>query len=325
MAPKYLCLYHKECPDGFAAAWAVWKRAVQDGIEDQFEFAPAQYQMSNDAKFEGKHVILVDFSFKADEMRGVSSTAESVLVLDHHESAKNDLAHFIPDGLDPKDVFANWVSAVREGGGRQGRVLGVFDMKKSGARLAWEFFHPEKPVPQLIEYVEDRDLWKKELQHTEEINRWIMSFEHRFEEFSKAAAMLEDPKCLPAILTESTAIDRSFRRQMQKTVPEVQRTMTICGHTVPVANMPHFMASDAARHLSRGAPFVAIYFDGPTGRKFSLRVPEGDFDVQEIAVGFGGGGHKAAASFMAPHGWEGDGTNLEFENGFKGEQNGPSR
>jgi hypothetical protein len=34
-------------------------------------------------------------------------------------------------------------------------------MNKSGARLAWEFF-PDKPVPGLIRYVEDRDIWKWE-------------------------------------------------------------------------------------------------------------------------------------------------------------------
>ena len=30
-----------------------------------------------------------------------------------------------------------------------------FDMNKSGARLAWEFFFPDKEVPLLIRHIED--------------------------------------------------------------------------------------------------------------------------------------------------------------------------
>ena len=32
-------------------------------------------------------------------------------------------------------------------------------MGKSGARLAWEFFQPDAPIPDLVRFVEDRDLW----------------------------------------------------------------------------------------------------------------------------------------------------------------------
>jgi oligoribonuclease NrnB/cAMP/cGMP phosphodiesterase (DHH superfamily) len=61
------------------------------------------------------------------------------VVLDHHKSAAEKLT------------------------GYQCRCGVVhFDMNKSGARLAWEFFHPDKPVPGLIRYVEDRDIWKWE-------------------------------------------------------------------------------------------------------------------------------------------------------------------
>jgi hypothetical protein len=30
----------------------------------------------------------------------------------------------------------------------------------SGARLAWDFFWPDKQVPDLINFIEDRDLWR---------------------------------------------------------------------------------------------------------------------------------------------------------------------
>jgi uncharacterized protein len=41
-----------------------------------------------------------------------------------------------------------------------------FDMTKSGAMLSWEFFHPGKEPPKFIRYIQDRDLWKWELEYT---------------------------------------------------------------------------------------------------------------------------------------------------------------
>lgn len=38
-----------------------------------------------------------------------------------------------------------------------------FDMDKSGAALAWEFFFPGKEAPRLIKFVEDQDLWRWEV------------------------------------------------------------------------------------------------------------------------------------------------------------------
>jgi nanoRNase/pAp phosphatase (c-di-AMP/oligoRNAs hydrolase) len=68
-----------------------------------------------------------------------------------------------------------------------------------------------------------------------------------------------------------------------------------------------------AHDRPRAAPFAAAYFDHADGhRVFSLR-SRGDFDVGALArqvgvsLGFSGGGHKAAAGFRAPLGWEGEG------------------
>jgi oligoribonuclease NrnB/cAMP/cGMP phosphodiesterase (DHH superfamily) len=58
------------------------------------------------------------------------------VLLDHHKSAAEKLTGFAC---------------------RCGEVH--FDMNKSGARLAWEFFHPERALPAMVRYVEDRDIW----------------------------------------------------------------------------------------------------------------------------------------------------------------------
>lgn len=84
------------------------------------------------------------------------------------------------------------------------------------------------------------------------------------------------------------------------------RTMIIGGRKVPVCNMPPVWASDAANRLAEGNPFAATYVDGATARHFSLRSDAAGLDVSEVAQRYGGGGHKHAAGFKVPLGWEGD-------------------
>lgn len=77
---------------------------------------------------------------------------------------------------------------------------------------------------------------------------------------------------------------------------------------VPVANLPYTMSSDAGHLMTAGEPFAACYVDTPNGRTFSLRSTDEGVDVSAVAQSFGGGGHRNAAGFSAPIGWEGDAT-----------------
>lgn len=82
----------------------------------------------------------------------------------------------------------------------------------------------------------------------------------------------------------------------------------IGGNSVPVANIPYTLTSDAGNLMAQGEPFAACYWDTPSGRVFSLRSTDDGADVSAIAKGYGGGGHAHAAGFQMPIGWEGDGS-----------------
>jgi hypothetical protein len=43
-------------------------------------------------------------------------------------------------------------------------------MDRSGAVLSWNFFFPEKPLPRLLSYVQDQDLWRWEVPFSREFN-----------------------------------------------------------------------------------------------------------------------------------------------------------
>lgn len=281
---KPLCIYHANCQDGFTAAWVV--RRFFDGDVD---FHPGVHQ-EPPPDVTGRDVIIVDFSYKPPVLDEMSKIAKSILILDHHKSAAEDL-----EGIAPA---TSWDQSGEE---HQHQVRAVFDMERSGAGIAWDFFFPDKRRPDLLNHIEDRDLWRFSLQGTREICAALFSYPYDFAVWDKR--MTDSTLNLYA---EGSAIERKHWKDVEELVAVTKREMTIGGHAVPVANLPYTLASDAGNMMAKTAAFAATYTDTPNGRVFSLRSVEGGADVSYIAKRYGGGGHKHAAGFKVPIGWEGD-------------------
>lgn len=318
---KPLCIYHGNCADGFTAAWAVWKR-----FGDSFDYHAGVYQ-NPPPDVGGRHVVLVDFSYKREVMRAMrghggymNGKARSVLVLDHHKSAAEDLGTRegsfctqIADWTGPLTWERHLGNAAQdEMEGAVDSVYCLFDMDRSGAGIAWDFFHPDTPRPKLIDYVEDRDLWRCALPDSRAVNAWIFSHPYDFHDWDHVSGVVESD--FPVASIGGQAIERKHHKDVGELVAALRREMIIGGHWVPVANLPYTLTSDAG-HLMCAAyqspnlqgeivtpPFAACYWDTPEGRVFSLRSVEGGADVSEIAKQYGGGGHRNAAGFRLPHG-----------------------
>ena len=143
----------------------------------------------------------------------------------------------------------------------------------------------------------------------------MSSYPYDFGTWESFSVLLEDAKSYEAVVGQGEAIDRKHRKDVKELVWTTQWRMVIGGYTVPVANLPYTMASDGANLMAeQGYPFAAPYYDRHDGRVFSLRSRqcEVDIDVGHIAkkvgaaLGVSGGGHKHAAGFTAPIGWEGE-------------------
>ena len=260
-----LCIYHGNCADGFGAAWAV-RQAIPEA-----DFFAATYQ-APPPDVTGKRVVMVDFSYKRPVLLDMASKAESILILDHHKSAAEDLV----------DLPAN--------------VAAVFDMERSGAMMAWQHFFPEVPPPRLIEHIQDRDLWRFALPGTREIQANVFSYPYDFGVWD--SLMASDVELLRG---EGAAIERKHHKDIAELVKVTRRRMVIGGFDVPVANLPYTLSSDAGHLMAQGEPFAACYWDTPDGRVFSLRSSDAGQDVSAIAKTYGGGGHRNAAGFQVPH------------------------
>jgi oligoribonuclease NrnB/cAMP/cGMP phosphodiesterase (DHH superfamily) len=304
---KPICIYHGNCADGFGAAWVV-RRFFNNG---DIDFHAGVYQ-DQPPDVTNRPVILVDFSYKREVMIELARKAYGVLLIDHHKSAAEDLKaddNYIVDfgafqgRIDWMRFLQNCEQDVMENA-PYARVYSVFDMNKSGAGMAWDFFFPEEKRPALIDHIEDRDLWRFERPGTREIQAAVFSYPYEFDIWD---ALIRWP--VADLWNEGRAIERKHHKDVAELVKAFRREMCIGGHWVPVANLPYTLTSDAGHLMCEPyqspnlagewvtPPFAACYWDTPDGRVFSLRSRDDGMDVSEIAKQYGGGGHKNASGF----------------------------
>lgn len=256
-----MCIYHGNCADGFGAAWVV-RKALGD-----IEFHAGKYQ-ETPPDVTGKDVVMVDFSYKRPILLEMAEKANSILILDHHKTAAEDLVDL------------------------PGNVITKFDMTRSGAMLTWDHFFPDQVPPVLLLHIEDRDLWRFALQKTREIQANVFSYPYDFQIWDELMAAEA-----ATLATEGSAIERKHFKDIKELIDVTTRYMVIGGHRVRVANLPYTMSSDAGHELAKGMPFGACYWDTPDGRVFSLRSTDDGVDVSAIAKMYGGGGHRNASGF----------------------------
>ena len=263
---KRLCIYHGNCADGFGAAWVVRKHYGGD-----VEFFTGKHG-DEPPDVADRQVVIVDFSYKREVIMRMAEVAENILIIDHHKTAFDGLVD-LPDN-----------------------VSTVFNMNRSGAMLTWLVYFSSKTPPLLLEHIEDRDLWKFRLFGTREIQASLFSYPYDFEVWDD---LMET--CTEQLRREGEVLERKHFKDVNELLKITTRAMNIGGYRIEVANLPYTMSSDAGHILAAKNPFGACYYDTPTGREFSLRSTDEGVDVSEIALMYGGGGHRNAAGFKVSY------------------------
>ena len=280
--PDLIVAHGPDCLDGMGAVWALHQKwpdiPVVWGVYGQ--------RLETDPT--GLRVLIVDFSYPEEHLREIAAAAHSLTVLDHHASSEKAVKTLLNEAL----------------------ISGEHRQDRSGAVMAWEYAWGSPVAPKIIAHIQDRDLWKWEMPWTKEVTALLgANQDSDWEaEWSKIGRALESGRT-HEVYPLGEAIIRARDVDMAKILRTGCREMIIGGHRVPVCNAPFFWSSEIAHAMAseRGEGFAATYMDMPDGRKFSLRSADGEkWPVHEIAKEYGGGGHKAAAGFTVPIGWEGD-------------------
>jgi uncharacterized protein len=276
---KPLIIYHGGCRDGFCAAWVAKRYYAGRGVE--CDFFPAVYGQPA-PNCSGRCVYLLDFSYPLDVMKKIASEASEVYILDHHKTAEAILSG---------DTIGGAVRLVH------------FDMNQSGARLAYNYFFGTFPEPLasnwLVDYVEDRDLWRFALPESKKINAFISTIPLDFKEWDSASHLT-----LLEAVQRGKAVEAKVKNYVEEVKKNAFRTI-FEGYNVPVVNAPQVDISELVGELAAGEgidgkseSFAMGWFQRSDGMfQYSLR-SRGDFDVSELAKRYGGGGHKNAAGFQ---------------------------
>ncbi len=267
-----LVLYHgRNCSDGFAAALAAWLyfkgRATFLGLDHgdikAVDDLPA---------LQGRAVYVLDFAFSEPILRCMDDRAAKLVLLDHHLSAEQDLSNFEC---------------------RSGMVY--FDMKKSGARLAWEFFHPQTPVPDLIRFVEDRDIWVWQYPQSA---GFLSALDMEPFDFARWQAVAQfDAASLLAYIDRGQAMNEKFHHLAEQIAKGAQ-PVVFNGISGLMVNAPSKFQSLVGDMLSKKSGTFALMWTVDTIGivKCGLRSGAG-FDCIALAQSMGGGGHARACGF----------------------------
>ena len=276
---------HGSCPDGFVAAMIAKRRYPE--AEVIFLDHGANHT-ENLKKAEGKRVLMLDFSLRTRaENDALMSSCASFVILDHHKSAREVL---------------------------EGASYAVFDMKRSGAGLAWDYLFGKDSLdwhqgdyterPWYVDYVEDRDLWNWKLPMSRSICAYLGTLPFEFEAWSGLdnVAPLEIDRLGQGALAHINHYVREATKQTQ--------WGQLDGNFVGVLNVPYLNCSEVGNEIAKTAAMMGDGLCDKTGgysmtwfergdgiTQFSLR-SVGDFDVSAVAKKYGGGGHKNAAGFQ---------------------------
>lgn len=287
-----ICIYHFPCDDGFASAWIARKRWPDIGL------VPTNYGLPlPDVDICGKNILIADFSYKPDVLRDMSERALSIIILDHHKTAEEDLSGVSRLVGDASRVHLS----LTDEPGLRGRCRAKFDMDHSGAALTWRFCFPNEEMPRLIKHIEDRDLWRMSLPDTRKISLLLRSYPYDFRIWD--GLCLDDTHSIANMLADACSIERFYDQKLAEMLPTATLKSIGKWSGVPVAHAPYAFASDLAHELLKAhpdAPFAAVVVDAYGGRTYSLRSDDTRQDVSEVARSFGGGGHRNAAGFRVP-------------------------
>lgn len=282
-----LIIYHNNCPDGWCAAY-ICKNKYPNAKLMPLDHNPQPAVI--DALFDyatGKDIIMVDYSLRTREFNDrLNAVASSLRILDHHKSAQEVLA---------------------------GATYATFDMKRSGAGLAWDYlFGKDAPLgdnllggnvrPWWVNYTEDQDLWNFVLPDSRVINAYLMVQPRNMEtwDFLTHPIRMSDTKAKEM----GEGVRQYVEYYTRSVVAERQEGVLVFegrNYNTAVINIPYAGVSEAGAALVElGYDLGLAWFERGDGiTQFSLRSKKGsDVDVSAMAKAWKGGGHQSAAGFQ---------------------------
>lgn len=261
--------YHAGCPDGFSGAWVAQKKFSEqaDYLELRFD---EPINISN------KDVYFIDIVPKPEILKDVIAKNKSVIVIDHHKSNEPTLS-----------LLKSF----------------KFDITKSGAVLAWEYFFPDKPIPILLNYVQDVDIWTLKFPSSLDVASYIDLMNRDFATWDKLAADMDNLVIREEIIKNGALLNRYKYNEIEDMIKHDAQTVEFEGFIILAMNSPILGSLIGNALVKEHPPIGIVWSESRHEVHVSLRSDK-SVDVSLLAEKYGGGGHKMAAGFRLPLGAE---------------------
>lgn len=262
---EIICFYHANCTDGAASA-AVIKKKYPDA-----KLYPMNHGDPIPVSVKDKKVFIVDFSFKEEILKKFKEEAKELYWYDHHKTSL------------PAHKLLQW---------------GIIDLGESGASLTWKQEYPNQPVPKIIQYVKDKDIWEWKLPFSRAINMALREYEGIHDPENAIWQQLIDHLTDAEFEKMKEWGSRALKSQRMRMVEwskngfelefEGRRAFAI-NWTLESSEMGEYIYKELGFEVAIIFSFVEDHWN------FSLR--SNQVDVSQIAVKYGGGGHPGASGF----------------------------
>lgn len=292
-------IYHgSNCTDGFTSAYLLYR--YFKSVNETVQFIPSNYNGTVPEGLTGNRLFIVDYAFDPKTTDKLSEGFKELILLDHHDSAAKKFGGY---GTYNKfcgccDVKVKFQEEKSGAGMTLDWIIAQFHQSEDYVNSVnrymigfdqWEWLNINK----MVACVQDRDLWKYELEDT---LSWYELLNHeKYNTFEKLNNLFINENITEVLKSMKDRVE--LREELCQLYASKAQTITFNGFEVPIVNCPSNFSSRVGEILNKDKPFAITYVVSAKIVFLSLRsAPDGE-NVSEIAVKNGGGGHIHAAGF----------------------------
>lgn len=286
--------YHEQCQDGEVANVCAVQGLRDRGYTLSIQSIGRSYQKSfslTDSKGDllpelvGALILYVDFAPMPVELSVVEKVSLAV-VLDHHETARK---MYDIKSLNTETIYDCFERTT-------GRIM-ILDNSRSGAGISWDFFNPYVTRPDLVNLIEDRDLWKFKFKGSRELALYIQNnppenWGKFFNRFNNSDVYQRRILRASETFYEEVQAIISYQSQNSK-LHQVSESVSF--RTIEYSNHHSDLGNKILEDFPDIAFAVIVVHKGPGKYKLSFRSSDSRMSVSTLCERFGGGGHRNAA------------------------------
>ncbi len=271
-----LCIYHIADHDGKGSAAVVKSRYPETeflGLNHDMEIPYEEIRRH-------KQIVVCDISLPLDFMYELSVAGDFVWI-DHHLS-----------------VIKEYEKAVAAG---RPTLKGLRRVGTAAAILTWEYFYPDKPVPEGLRLLGLNDIFDLRDDRVRPFEYAFQSLGVNRPEDEIWTQLLNERLDIPALVEKGRSILSWIKIRNYRLVRSLAFASSYQGLKCICANMPQGYSEffDSLPDIKDYDFMVNFYMNKNNRWNLSFYTDKDNVNVSEIAKSFGGGGHQKAAGASA--------------------------